>query len=209
MDPRRTPAGGSMGSRRPAQHAVSDQPQVPAGAGLGESRAAVRHALAVPPIRDGARRAQIGAARPAGRGRCVLRRGLRLGARQLVCPRRRRARNTNTATAARTGSSTAPREHRAVRTAVGLFDQSSFAKFRLEGRDAARVLEPRLRQRRRRGARQNRLHAVAERTRRHRGGPDRDALERDRLPDRQRRGNRNQGLQLAANGTSSRRLTAC
>jgi glycine cleavage system T protein len=32
------------------------------------------------------------------------------------------------------------REHRAVRTAVGLFDQSSFAKFRLEGADATRVL---------------------------------------------------------------------
>jgi glycine cleavage system T protein len=32
------------------------------------------------------------------------------------------------------------REHRAVRSAVGLFDQSSFAKFRLEGRDAARIL---------------------------------------------------------------------
>jgi glycine cleavage system T protein len=31
-------------------------------------------------------------------------------------------------------------EHRAVRTAVGVFDQSSFAKFRLEGLDAARVL---------------------------------------------------------------------
>jgi glycine cleavage system T protein len=32
------------------------------------------------------------------------------------------------------------REHHAVRGAVGLFDQSSFAKFRLEGRDAERVL---------------------------------------------------------------------
>lgn len=31
-------------------------------------------------------------------------------------------------------------EHRAVREAVGLFDQSSFAKFRLEGRDATAVL---------------------------------------------------------------------
>ncbi len=31
-------------------------------------------------------------------------------------------------------------EHRAVRENVGLFDQSSFAKFRLEGRDAASVL---------------------------------------------------------------------
>ncbi len=33
-------------------------------------------------------------------------------------------------------------EHRAVREQVGLFDQSSFAKFRLQGRDAARVLNP-------------------------------------------------------------------
>jgi 4-methylaminobutanoate oxidase (formaldehyde-forming) len=33
-------------------------------------------------------------------------------------------------------------EHRAVREGVALFDQSSFAKFRLEGRDAARVLGP-------------------------------------------------------------------
>ncbi len=32
------------------------------------------------------------------------------------------------------------REHHAVRTAVGLFDQSSFAKFRLEGADAVRIL---------------------------------------------------------------------
>jgi glycine cleavage system T protein len=31
-------------------------------------------------------------------------------------------------------------EHRAVRNSAGLFDQSSFAKFRLEGRDAERVL---------------------------------------------------------------------
>jgi 4-methylaminobutanoate oxidase (formaldehyde-forming) len=31
-------------------------------------------------------------------------------------------------------------EHRAVRSGVGIFDQSSFAKFRLEGSDAARVL---------------------------------------------------------------------
>src|SRR5271168_1205883 len=32
------------------------------------------------------------------------------------------------------------REHRAVRSAVGLFDQSSFAKFRLEGKEAAPIL---------------------------------------------------------------------
>ncbi|MFQ5985508.1 MAG: FAD-dependent oxidoreductase, partial [Alphaproteobacteria bacterium] len=33
-------------------------------------------------------------------------------------------------------------EHRAVREAVGLFDQTSFAKFLLEGRDAEAVLQP-------------------------------------------------------------------
>jgi 4-methylaminobutanoate oxidase (formaldehyde-forming) len=33
-------------------------------------------------------------------------------------------------------------EHRAVRDGVGFFDQSSFAKFRLEGRDALKVLNP-------------------------------------------------------------------
>jgi 4-methylaminobutanoate oxidase (formaldehyde-forming) len=33
-------------------------------------------------------------------------------------------------------------EHCAVRTGIGLFDQSSFAKFRLEGADACRVLNP-------------------------------------------------------------------
>ncbi|MDH4072679.1 MAG: FAD-dependent oxidoreductase [Gammaproteobacteria bacterium] len=33
-------------------------------------------------------------------------------------------------------------EHRAVRDGVALFDQSSFAKFRLEGRDALKVLSP-------------------------------------------------------------------
>ena len=33
-------------------------------------------------------------------------------------------------------------EHRAVREGVALFDQSSFAKFRLEGRDALRALNP-------------------------------------------------------------------
>src|SRR5262245_17004811 len=37
--------------------------------------------------------------------------------------------------------SCAAEEHRAVREAVGLFDQSSFAKFRLEGPDATAVLQ--------------------------------------------------------------------
>ena len=46
----------------------------------------------------------------------------------------------------------AAEEHRAVREAVGLFDQSSFCKLRLEGPDAARRAPASLRQRRRRAA---------------------------------------------------------
>ena len=53
-------------------------------------------------------------------------------------------------------------EHAAVRERVGLFDQSSFAKFVLQGRDAPRVLAPDLRQRSRRAHGPRRLHAVAE-----------------------------------------------
>jgi glycine cleavage system aminomethyltransferase T len=89
------------------------------------------------------------------------------------------------------------REHRAVRGAVGLFDQSSFAKFRLEGADAMRVLNRVCANDVDGGAGKDRLYAMAERARRDRGGPHRDALERDRLFDRDGRGNRNQGLQLA------------
>ena len=101
------------------------------------------------------------------------------------------------------------REHRAVRAAVGLFDQSSFAKFRLEGADAARVL--------------NRVCAndvdvapgkmVYTQWLNERGGIEADLtvtrLERGGLPDRDRRGNRDQGFQLAASGTSTRARIAC
>ena len=44
-------------------------------------------------------------------------------------------------TGGRTGSRARRAEHRAVREAVGLFDQSSFAKLRLEGPDALAVLQ--------------------------------------------------------------------
>ena len=54
-------------------------------------RPPLRDALAVPPARDRARRALLGAARSARRARRRLRRGRRLGARELVRDRRRRA----------------------------------------------------------------------------------------------------------------------
>ena len=90
-------------------------------------------------------------------------------------------RRTTTATAARTGSPCAADEHRAVREAVGLFDQSSFAKLLLEGPDARGRAPAALRQRRGRAGRAHRLHADAERARRHRVRPDRHAA-RPRTP---------------------------
>ncbi len=79
----------------------------------------------------------------------------------------------------------------------GLFDQSSFAKFRLDGRDAERILNQVSRQRRGRGAGPHGVHAMAQRARRHRGGSDRDASRRARFPHRRRRRNRDQGFRLA------------
>ena len=138
-------------------------------------------------------------ARPPGRGRRLLRRGLRLGARQLVCARPASSRATSTATGGRTGSSTARTSTARVRNAVGpvrsiLVRQVPARRPRCRAR-----AEPRLRERRRRGARQDGLHAVAERARRHRGGSDRDApLRETAYLIVTRRGNRDQGFQLAA-----------
>jgi hypothetical protein len=77
-------------------------------------------------------------------------------------------------------------EHRAVREAVGLLDQSSFAKLLVAG--AGRRVRPgaHLRERRRGRARAARLHPVAERSRRDRGRRDGHPRRRDALPRRQR-----------------------
>ena len=67
------------------------------------------------------------------------------------------------------------REHAACRERVAVFDQTSFAKFLLVGRDAEAALSLDLRQRRRQAAGTARLHADAERARRHRVRSDRRA----------------------------------
>ena len=79
-------------------------------------------------------------------------------------------------------------EHLAVRNGVGLFDMTSFGKIRVEGRDALRLPATALRQRHRRRAGQDRLHADAQPARRHRERSDGDAAFGDRfLPGRARR----------------------
>ncbi len=77
--------------------------------------------------------------RLAARG-AVLRRRDGLGARELVRAATAWRRGTATAIGRQNWFPLAAEEHRAVREAVGLFDQSSFAKLRLEGPDAAAVL---------------------------------------------------------------------
>ena len=77
-------------------------------------------------------------------------------------------------------------ECRAVRDAVALFDQSSFAKFLVEGADACAVLNRISRGQDRRAGRPDRLHPVVQRARRHRGRSHRHAPGRDQLHGRHR-----------------------
>ena len=116
--------------------------------------------------------------------RRLLRRGRRLGARQLV----RRAEGGERRIPLHLEAAELVRvqraEHMAVRDGVGLFDMTSFGKIRVEGRDAEARAAADLRQRCRRRAGPHRLHADAERARRHRGRPDGDAPLGDRLPGR-------------------------
>ena len=116
------------------------QPHLPPRPHRRDARPALRDALALPAARDRPRRAPLAVPRPAGGARRVLRRDRRLGARQLVRAATASSRPTSTATAARTGSTTPPPNITAVRNGVGLFDQSSFAKFRVEGPTPSAVL---------------------------------------------------------------------
>ena len=80
----------------------------------------------------------------------------------------------------------AAEEHRAVREAVGLFDQSSFAKFRLEGPDATAVLQRLCANDVDVPPGRDRLHRDAEPARRHRVRPHGDPPRRRRVPRRHR-----------------------
>ena len=75
-------------------------------------------------------------------------------------------------------------EHRAVREAVAMFDMTSFGKFLVQGRDAESVLQRICANDVAVPPGRDRLHAVAKRTWRHRGGFDGDAAFRAGVPDR-------------------------
>ncbi len=72
-------------------------------------------------------------------------------------------------------------EHRAARERVALFDESSFAKYELVGRDAVRRPGTPLRWRPRQAGGARDLYADAELARRHRVRPDADAARADRF----------------------------
>ena len=72
LDRRRPPADGPVGRRHPPVDAVPGQPPLPPRPHDRGARPALRHALAVPPGRDGARRATIAAPRPAGGARAPV-----------------------------------------------------------------------------------------------------------------------------------------
>ena len=154
--------------------AVSGQSRVPARAHRGDGRPAVRHALALPAAGDRARRAEGRAARPARRARRLLRTSHGLGAREpYAAPGQEPVYRYSWGR--QNWFARSAEEHRAVREDVGLFDQSSFTKLRLEGPDAAAALGRLCAGRCGRARRAHRLHADAEPSRRHRVRPDRDA----------------------------------
>ena len=102
---------------------------------------ALRHALALPAAGDRARRAQERAARPARRARRLLRRGRWAGS----APNWYATPGMEAAYRYSFGRQNwfpcAAEEHRAVREAVGLFDQSSFASSGSRARTRAAVLQ--------------------------------------------------------------------
>ncbi len=130
LDRRRPPADGSLGRRHPPLHAVPAQPQVPARPHGGGARTALRHALAVPPGRERARRAHAPRSTTASPPRAPASARWRAGSAPTGSAPRAARRTTSTATGGRTGSSCRPRSTARCANRVGLFDQSSFAQIR-------------------------------------------------------------------------------
>ena len=173
MDRRRQPAERPLRRRHPPLRPVHGEPQAPLRAHRRDARPALRDALAAPRARD-------------GRGRCAPRRFT------TCSPRRARASARRTAGSAPTGSrrrgSRAPEteyafgrphwlddviaEQRATREAVALYDQTSFGKLLLQGRDALAVLERLCANDVDVRARPHGLHRAPQRARRLRERPD-------------------------------------
>ncbi len=140
VDSRPPAADGPRGRRYPPRDALPEQSPLSARSHRRDSGSSVRHALAVLPVPERARRAAHAPARPPDRGRCVHGRDGGLGAAELVCAARVRRPAMTILTGDRTGSMPARSECLATRDAVALFDQCCFAKFLVQGADACTIL---------------------------------------------------------------------
>ena len=187
MDRRGPSADGPLGHRHPPPAAVPGQPALSRRARDRIARPALRDALALSAIRDRARRCASRRCieRLADRGACF---GEVAGWERAnwFAPSRRQTPAYRYSYGRQNWFEPSAAEHRAVREAVGLFDMTSFGKFLVQGRDAEARAAAHLRQRRRRRAGPHRLHAMAQRARRHRGRSHGHAALRARLHGRHR-----------------------
>ncbi len=147
--------------------------------------------------RSGRPLAPLAALRPAEGARRLLRRQARLGAAELVCRSRARGEAEDIYSYGRQNWFEAVgREHAAARERVAIFDQTSFAKFLLVGRDAEKALSWIAANDVAQTAGTPRLHADAERARRHRMRPHGRAAVADRILHRHRHRLRHPRLRL-------------
>ena len=127
--------------RHPPVRAVQRQQPVAARPGRGGARHALRNPMAQPGNDDRPAVPSLAGAPPAGgRGR-QLRQQDGLGARQLLRARRVQNRRSSTPGASRTGLAWSAAEQTNTRTNVTVFDQTSFSKYLLVGRDAEAALQ--------------------------------------------------------------------
>ncbi len=189
--------------QRPAQDVrLPGHAGIHRGPGVGDTGAALRPPLPLPPVRQRARRAALAGARAPRGARCVLRRGGGLGAAQLVrarggrAPLRVQLRPPELVRAFRRRAPRGARGRRPVRP-VELLEVPRQGPRRLPR--AATHLQ----QRRRRRARTARVHALAERARRDRGGADRDPDRRGRVPGGERGPGRRGAIWRGSTATST------
>ena len=114
--------------------------ELPNPACVGSARPPLRDALAVPPVRDVARGADIAAARSDCGARAPASAKWRARSGRTGSASRAIRRNTFTPMAGRTGSTLRAASTLRCARRVGLFDQSCFAKFTVTGPDAMRLL---------------------------------------------------------------------
>ena len=143
MDRRRRAAERSRRRRHPPLRRAHREQEGARRAHRRDARPALRDALAAPGARVGAAAAHEPALRPARRAAAPASARRTAGsARTTSAPARRpRRRPTAHGSASRRGSNDMAREQRATRQAVALYDQTSFGKMLLQGRDALAVLQ--------------------------------------------------------------------